>query len=212
MSKQLKIPVARIELVGKSIIDDKIKRKVPKPGLQLIEFDIRIKRSILDHAQTSFECDMPYTIMLCGSDQFHNDILNTITIGSKYKNEYSLMGLLDFAQRNEYKVTAKNNNESFNHGLNVSLHDYQLQSLQWMIDEENDPLGFYRHFYKKGKFADKSSFLYSATLNNLIVNESLPVAHGGFLCEEMGLGKTIISLALINCNKPTYTNGYSTKK
>ena len=111
----------------------------------------------------------------------------------------------------KYKITAKNNNESYEHGLNVCLHDYQLQSLQWMIDEENDSIGFYRHFYKKGMFADDSSFFYSAIFNEMMINESLPVAHGGFLCEEMGLGKSIISLALINCNKPKNLNGYSTK-
>merc|ERR1711879_859638 len=34
---------------------------------------------------------------------------------------------------------------------------------------------------------------------------------GGLLCEEMGLGKTIISLALIHAQKPRDLSGYSTR-
>merc|ERR1712129_575913 len=96
----------------------------------------------------------------------------------------TLMDLLNIALRNEYKVDGTNDDETYNHGLNVVLHDYQLQSLQWMIDEENDPIGFYRHFYKKGNFADGSQFYYSITSDKLILSGSLPLAHGGFLCEE----------------------------
>merc|ERR1712129_634826 len=97
----------------------------------------------------------------------------------------TLMDLLNIALRNEYKVDGTNDDETYNHGLNVVLHDYQLQSLQWMIDEENDPIGFYRHFYKKGNFADRTPFYYSTLFRILTVNQPLPMVHGGFLCEEM---------------------------
>ena len=152
--------------------------------------------------------------LLSKSQKLLSECIECENILKKYKqnNDYSLVSLLDFACR--YKSDGDDTNNDYNHGLNISLYQYQLQSLKWMINEENHEIGFYRHLYQKGKFMDNTPFWYSPIFKKLIINEDLPKAHGGLLCEEMGLGKTIISLALISCNKPMDGDNdkYSTKK
>ena len=49
-------------------------------------------------------------------------------------------------------------------------------------------------------FTDGKSYIYSPALQTLSF-KSLPIAHDGLLCKEMGLDKTIETMALINCNK-----------
>merc|ERR1711933_177109 len=94
--------------------------------------------------------------------------------------------------------------------LNVIAFPYQIQSIEWMIEQENDKYGLYKYLFKKGQFKNGEIFYYSASLDRLILSDKLPVIHGGFLCEEMGLGKTIECLALIACNKRK--DKYSTSK
>eukprot|EP01083_Nonionella_stella_P247546 858126_1 len=95
-------------------------------------------------------------------------------------------------------------------GLNVIAFPYQVQSIEWMVERENDAEGLYKYLFRKGTFKNGEVFYYSAVLNRLVLTESLPVLRGGFLCEEMGLGKTIECLALIQCNKRS--DAYSTGK
>ena len=99
------------------------------------------------------------------------------------KHVFSLVSLLDFCCRFKYDESDKD--ENYRHGLDVVLHQYQLQSLRWMMEEENDPIGFHRHFYKVGQFEDGTPFHYSALFKRIVVDGKVPVVHGGFLCEEM---------------------------
>ena len=118
------------------------------------------------------------------------------------KLDYSLCGLLNFCCREKADINPDPNGQDQEaYGLNVTLHPFQLQTLQWMVAEERDTIGFHRHFYEKGKFEDETPFWYSAITHNLVINGHPPVAHGGLLCEEMGLGKTIICLALIQSER-----------
>eukprot|EP01083_Nonionella_stella_P300067 1022486_1 len=61
--------------------------------------------------------------------------------------------------------------------------------------------GLYKYLFAKGAFKSGDVFYYSAVLNRLVIADQLPVLRGGFLCEEMGLGKTIECLAVIHCNR-----------
>merc|ERR1712048_1544960 len=57
---------------------------------------------------------------------------------SRYKKKghsFTMQSLLDFTCR--YSHDPDDRNDNYNHGLNVTLHHYQLQSLQWMMEEEN---------------------------------------------------------------------------
>jgi SNF2 family DNA or RNA helicase len=83
-------------------------------------------------------------------------------------------------------------------GLNVSLHEYQKQSVGFMLDRENgnNAHQIWCELPKiKGSHAEPVWF--SPLLGRFARREPPTVGRGGFLCEEMGLGKTVISLALI---------------
>ncbi|KAL3701102.1 hypothetical protein R1sor_019124 [Riccia sorocarpa] len=86
-------------------------------------------------------------------------------------------------------------------GLSVPLRPYQRQSLQFMLDAELREGGLLSLNYQKLPTTPSGhSLMYSSTLGHLIdANDTGPV-RGGFLCEEMGLGKTIEILALILAN------------
>eukprot|EP01083_Nonionella_stella_P316145 1144777_1 len=188
-----------------------------------VEFEIAFKRKRMGYQSnllllrnrkepTSFTTESPYIVaLLGGSKALAEEIMNYKRLIEEYsekKHIYSMVSLLDFACRFDYDVGDTNAN--YPHELNIELHQYQLQSLRWMMNEENDEIGFYRHLFKKGRFADRSTFYYSALFDEIVINDSLPVVHGGFLCEEMGLGKTIISMALIRCAAPSDLSTYST--
>lgn len=82
-------------------------------------------------------------------------------------------------------------------GLSVPLRPYQRQSLQFMLDSEQRDGGFLSVNYQPLQTnVGGTSPMYSASLNHLLLREpheetSGSTARGGFLCEEMGLGKTI---------------------
>jgi hypothetical protein len=82
--------------------------------------------------------------------------------------------------------------------LNVVLRDYQAQSVRWMLGEELAGHGVWGHFWiplrsETGKFC-----YYSPFFEGFKMRESNRPVRGGWLCEEMGLGKTVEILALIN--------------
>lgn len=80
-------------------------------------------------------------------------------------------------------------------GLSVPLRPYQRQSLQFMLDSEKREGGLLSINYQPLQTnLTGVPLLYSASLNHLmpaIPDISVPTVRGGFLCEEMGLGKTI---------------------
>ncbi|KAH7307437.1 hypothetical protein KP509_22G058600 [Ceratopteris richardii] len=86
-------------------------------------------------------------------------------------------------------------------GLSVPLRSYQLQSLQFMLDAEKREGGLLSINYRKIPTVPTSSedLMYSATLGHLMAFRK-GSSCGGFLCEEMGLGKTLEILALILSN------------
>ena len=74
------------------------------------------------------------------------------------------------------------------YGLAVTPFPYQSQSIEWMLERENDPIGLYKYLFAQGHFKNGESFFYSAAMNRLVLADEMPVLRGGFLCEEMGLG------------------------
>ena len=180
-------------------------------GEYITHFDIDIVRFHLSfqsnyHFKSGFGATLS---IICGNKEIFDDYQDTKTLIKEYsdcnkENKLTLLNVLNFSCKYQYKVTQKMINEQSKYGLNVKLHEYQMQSIEHMIKEENDPIGIYRHFYKLGHFDGDNKdifFYYSSAFNELLINQHLPVIHGGFLCEEMGLGKTIESMALINYNQ-----------
>ena len=81
-------------------------------------------------------------------------------------------------------------------GLALSLYPFQRQSLQWMVDRETQPGGLNALFWQERPAEHDESFFYNAMAGELRASR-LPIVTGGFLCEEMGLGKTVEMCALI---------------
>ena len=101
-------------------------------------------------------------------------------------------------------------------GLTVPLRSYQLQSLQFMLDAEKREGGLLSINYHKLPSTSTSSepLLYSASFGHLMEFRK-GVSCGGFLCEEMGLGKTIevnictiTSQDLVSLGKKKHINFY----
>ncbi|CAM6129371.1 unnamed protein product [Calypogeia fissa] len=86
-------------------------------------------------------------------------------------------------------------------GLSVPLRAYQRQSLQFMLDAEQRDGGLLSINYARlPTTVSGHSLMYSSTLGHLMETKEAGTVRGGFLCEEMGLGKTIEILALILAN------------
>eukprot|EP00495_Collosphaeridae_sp_1-RS-2012_P006625 TRINITY_DN622_c0_g2_i3.p1 TRINITY_DN622_c0_g2~~TRINITY_DN622_c0_g2_i3.p1 ORF type:complete len:321 (+),score=62.33 TRINITY_DN622_c0_g2_i3:26-964(+) len=115
----------------------------------------------------------------------------------------NLDGLLEFSCRMNTTKEEEKQMERYpdmNHGLyKIILKDYQRQTIHWMIKEERSKGGMYRHFFTKSRFEDNSPYWFSPFFKMLWL-ERPPTVHGGVLCEEMGLGKTIEILSLVNSN------------
>jgi hypothetical protein len=79
-------------------------------------------------------------------------------------------------------------------GLEIELLEFQKQALKWALEREQMPGGIQSFFWPK--VSDDLSLYYNPILHQF--REDPPaVVRGGFLAQEMGLGKTVISLALI---------------
>ncbi|GAQ84668.1 DEAD-box protein [Klebsormidium nitens] len=90
-------------------------------------------------------------------------------------------------------------------GLGVTLRPYQRQSLRFMLDNERRDGGFHGLMWRQipGAGTAEEDVFYCPALQRLklVTKGTLPPpTTGGFLCEEMGLGKTVEILALILAN------------
>ena len=80
-------------------------------------------------------------------------------------------------------------------GLAVSLRPYQKQALQFCVQNETEE-HIPQLFWTSGQLADGTAAWYSTAQKRLLL---APPAQpkGGFMCLDMGLGKTVCTLALI---------------
>jgi hypothetical protein len=100
-------------------------------------------------------------------------------------------------------------------GLTVPLRTYQYEALLWMLHEETANNGMLRCFWSPFRCADGRRFFYSplqglakdacssfgaTVLNSRGLQPLPPMTRGCLLAEQMGLGKTIETVALILCN------------
>ncbi|KAK9824040.1 hypothetical protein WJX72_007212 [[Myrmecia] bisecta] len=84
-------------------------------------------------------------------------------------------------------------------GLTVALKPYQKQSLKLMLDAEQGERGFNRFFWLPLTSPTGARYWYSPVLHRLCTDVP-PSPCGGFLAEEMGLGKTVEICALLLAN------------
>jgi SNF2 family DNA or RNA helicase len=114
-------------------------------------------------------------------------------IGKIRESMKSLSGLLNSFENLGHKPAPEID------GLNITLHDYQKQAVGWMLDREN---GNNSHqIWSKVPIIKGSQvgedIWFCPFLGRFAKKSSPTMGRGGFLCEEMGLGKTVISLSLI---------------
>jgi hypothetical protein len=84
-------------------------------------------------------------------------------------------------------------------GLTCDMRDYQLQSLQRMIELEGKPGGLRDVMWKP--IPGLPSILFSPMFRLTMNKNQVPaMPKGGFICEEMGLGKTVEVLGLVLAN------------
>jgi hypothetical protein len=86
-------------------------------------------------------------------------------------------------------------------GLEVELLPFQQQSLQWALERETVSGGVQSfHWIKIPLPANSQDELYFSPILGMFTKTKPALVRGGMICEQMGLGKTVISLALILCN------------
>lgn len=89
----------------------------------------------------------------------------------------------------------------FVEGLNVELLPFQRQSLKWAIERETMPGGVQSlHWAKVPLPANATEELYFNPLLGMFSKTKPNCVRGGWICEQMGMGKTIISLSLVLSN------------
>lgn len=95
--------------------------------------------------------------------------------------------------------------------LTVTLRDYQRQTLRWMIEKETTPCSANLPLFAKTQYTNGQP-LYFCPFDGQTRSKSLPRGRGGWVCEEMGLGKTVEVMALINANPPAWELGSRTEE
>jgi len=84
-------------------------------------------------------------------------------------------------------------------GLTIELLEFQRQSLRWALERERIPGGIQSYHWLKlpNRGEEYQDDIYYNPLLKLFRKDKPAVIRGGFIAEQMGLGKTVISLALI---------------
>lgn len=95
----------------------------------------------------------------------------------------------------------------------IKLYDYQKQSLNKMIQIENQDIEYIVNYSSKINFTthefnfDPIKCIISDDIRQIKIK-----TNGGILADEMGLGKTITSLSLIATNKSVYNDMFKSSK
>ncbi len=82
-------------------------------------------------------------------------------------------------------------------GLKIELLEFQRQSLKWALECERTPGGVQSFFWSKVPNSGEKGDLYYHPILKSFRKDKPALVRGGFIAEQMGLGKTVISLALI---------------
>jgi hypothetical protein len=123
---------------------------------------------------------------------------------TKMQFEHSLPGILWENENTGYPTTMKKSNDHEYQGVQVELRDYQLESVAWAQNQENREKhqtggglgGLNGYFWERRTLADGDQYFYFPLGGHVLLHPP-PTVSGGLLTEEMGLGKTIITLEVI---------------
>jgi hypothetical protein len=108
------------------------------------------------------------------------------------RNTKTLAGLMNHLENRGHLEA------SYVEGLTVELLPFQSQSLQWALERETVPGGIQTFWWAKlPEVEGMKETLYYNPIVGRISTEKPHLVRGGIIAEAMGLGKTVISLALI---------------
>ena len=116
---------------------------------------------------------------------------------SPLNEEYSftLPGLLKHAESTGYQSVGVFPRQP--EALAVDLFDFQRSTYEWMQDREAEQTGINARFWEELIYRDGGGSMYYFPLAGEFRLMKPPITTGGLLCEEMGLGKTVICIALV---------------
>eukprot|EP00941_MAST-03F_sp_MAST-3F-sp1_P005034 g5034.t1 len=109
-------------------------------------------------------------------------------------SKYTIPNLLQAHEHQGYRVSKQPPH------LKLTMKQYQLQTLAWMQDQESLPGGLNSLFWEEHTWKDGGNYYFFPEAGEFRI-EKPPTVHGGLLCEEMGLGKTLEIVALILSDK-----------
>ena len=86
----------------------------------------------------------------------------------------------------------------FVEGLKVELLEFQKQSVKWALERESIKGGVQSLLWTKlPRDQGRNKDVYFCPISGMVQDQAPSVIRGGLIAAEMGLGKTVISLALI---------------
>lgn len=111
--------------------------------------------------------------------------------------EFTLAGLLKSCENLGYAEAPQPA------GITFALKQYQLMGCQFMADLEGSPRGVNGKLWEERSWPDgKGSFYYSPLLGELRLGDDIPpTVRGGLICDEMGMGKTVVVASRIVADK-----------
>ncbi|GMH68636.1 hypothetical protein TrLO_g5881 [Triparma laevis f. longispina] len=121
-----------------------------------------------------------------------------VDIKKSYAEKKSLNGVL-----NSLESLGHRNAPDITSGFNVNLHNYQKQAVGFMLDRETTDNRKLLWTKLPGPFDENdwtqrhSAGLWFSPVLGMFSTSPPSLGRGGFMCEEMGMGKTVISLAII---------------
>eukprot|EP00040_Diaphanoeca_grandis_P022953 m.124191 g.124191 ORF g.124191 m.124191 type:complete len:593 (-) comp29043_c5_seq1:291-2069(-) len=134
-------------------------------------------------------------------DQIEDIRTNIQTSKERHENAhlFSLDGVLKKAESRGYAMATQPSS------VQLTMKEYQRMSLQFMMDAEKIEGGINRYFWETREWKDGGKFFYSPLLGEVRIGcDEPPEIHGGLLCDEMGMGKTLVVAALLAAEKEAH--------
>jgi len=157
----------------------------------------RTMRSIqdaLDPRKAYYGQREPNNLRACLSNKEEVFAISNLESGCRDVNTktQSLKGMLDHLE------SVHHSSVPFIEGLTVELLEFQRQSVQWALEREMTPGGVQSFLWAKlPSVAEPGEDIYYSPILERFRRGKPKLVRGGIIAEEMGLGKTVISLALI---------------
>jgi hypothetical protein len=145
-----------------------------------------------DHIPPPYDCS--HLFRSCLSSEEYPFAMTSMRKDARriYDKTRTMNGLLDHLENLGHAVAP------FVEGLAVELLPFQSQTVQWATEREQTPGGVNAFLWTKlpSIFQPNTDLYFSPILEELTAAKP-QLARGGIIAEQMGLGKTVISLALI---------------